>query len=266
MKILIIDDDLTTFSCFLEVVANQYMLEYKFFKENPMDALPYILSHEVEGVFLGSVLEVKPLEFAKKLIEIKRDLKIVFIHSASDLNEENYLELLPHNYLGTCMKPLDTKQIDSFIYKMKASEKRIIVKTFGSFDVFINRQLINFKSAKSKELFALLIVYNGKTLNMSDAICHLWPDKELDRAKRLYRDAVWKLRKTLIEYDLLSYISFKRAQLFLHKKNIKCDYWDYLNDQNTNYNGMFLSSYDWSIEFQLELDSMKTKRKSILKF
>lgn len=95
---------------------------------------------------------------------------------------------------------------------------------------------------------------------MSDAICHLWPDKAVELAKRLYRDAIWKLRKTLKEYQILFVVEFKRAQLFLHKQNIECDYWEYLLKPSLAYNGIFLPSYDWSIEFQSELDTIKIKR------
>ncbi len=68
-----------------------------------------------------------------------------------------------------------------------------------------------------------------------------------------------------MDYQISDIIEFKRAQLFLHKDNIECDYWEYLNHQTTNYAGVFLPSYDWSIDFQSELDTIKLKRDSLQK-
>ncbi|MDE5546601.1 MAG: hypothetical protein K2I88_03970 [Anaeroplasmataceae bacterium] len=263
MKVLVIDDDLASLSCFLEPLVKQYTMEYKFFKENPVDALTYIKEHDVEGVFISMTLSsINSIELAEGLLEIRKDLKFVFI---GQTNIKLSIEL-QKNLLGICDRPLVPNQIEEYLKCLQIQEKKKIkIHTFGAFDAFINQQIIKFKSAKSKELLALLITYNGKSIYMSDAICHLWPDKDIELAKRLYRDAVWKLRKTMIEYGISHIIDFKRAQLFLHKENIECDYWEYLEQSNMSYNGVFLPSYDWSIEFQLELDTIKMKRKYQLK-
>ncbi|MCM1131351.1 MAG: hypothetical protein NC310_04120 [Roseburia sp.] len=264
MKVLIIDDDLASLSSFLEPLIKEYTIEYKFFKENPLDTLTYIKENDVDGAFISlDLFSMSGVVLAERLWEIRKDLKLVFIGNHQDFQCR---EELKKNVLGVCSKPLIASQIEGFLKCMQLQEKKkIIIHTFGTFDVFINQQIIQFKSAKSKELLALLITYNGKSLTMSDAICHLWPDKNLELAKRLYRDAVWKLRKTMLLYGISYIIDFKRAQLFLHKENIACDYWEYLLQPSTDYNGVFLPSYDWSIEFQLELDTIKWKRKYRLK-
>lgn len=260
MKVLIIDDDLASLSYFLQSFVNEYTIEYKFFKEHPLDTLTYVKDNDIDGAFISTNLStVSGFDLAEKLIEIRKDLKVVFIGENIELKMK---EEIKKNVLGVCDKPLISSQIEHFLKSMQIFKKRkIFVHTFGVFDVFINQKIVKFKSAKSKELLALLITYNGKSLYMSDAICHLWPDKDIELAKRLYRDAVWKLRKTMTEYSISHLIEYKRAQLFLHKENIECDYWEYLKNTNFCYNGVFLPSYDWSIEFQLELDTIKMKRK-----
>ncbi len=79
-----------------------------------------------------------------------------------------------------------------------ASNGKIKVTCFHTFDCFMNDKLLKFPSKKSKEFFALLIVLHGKSLTMDKAITYLWPDKDLDLAKISYRDVIWKLRKYLI--------------------------------------------------------------------
>lgn len=127
------------------------------------------------------------------------------------------------------------------------------VKTFGAFDCFLDGRLVKFSSSKSKELFALLIAYRGKALTMTDAISQLWPDSDTDKSKILYRDAVWRLRKTLAELHF-ECVCFKRACLMLDPSNIVCDYWGYINGENNDYNGEFMKSFDWSTPYLMHLD------------
>lgn len=94
---------------------------------------------------------------------------------------------------------------------------------------------------------------------MSDAITQLWPDYDLDKAKILYRDAVWRLRKTLKDIGF-NCVLFFRGSLGLRKENIQCDFWDYLEGKNNDFHGDFLKSFDWSIEYLGMLEDISDKR------
>ena len=133
------------------------------------------------------------------------------------------------------------------------------VTTFGSFDCFINGHLVSFSSSKSKELFALLIILKGKSISMGETIALLWPDKDVEKAKKLYRDAVWRLRETLKDIDFQC-VNFGRAQLSVNTKDIDCDYYKYLSSQEIYYGGDFLISYEWSMPYQMELDDISYRR------
>ena len=142
------------------------------------------------------------------------------------------------------------------------SQKKPTLKVtmFNSFDCFINNHIVTFSSSKSKELFALLLALNGKSLTMSQAITCLWPDKDIEKAKVLYRDAVWRLRSTLEEIEFPC-VDFQRALLVLDKSNIKCDYYDFLNGKKKIANEAFLQSYDWSYDFESEIALINQERK-----
>lgn len=94
---------------------------------------------------------------------------------------------------------------------------------------------------------------------MSDAITQLWPDYDLDKAKILYRDAVWRLRKTLKDIGFKCVLFFQ-GSLGLRKENIQCDFWDYLEGKNNDFYGEFLKSFDWSIEYLGMLEDISDKR------
>ncbi|MDE6661120.1 MAG: response regulator [Anaeroplasmataceae bacterium] len=256
MKIIVVDDEIIALADFLVEVVNDIKIEYKFFLDNPLDTIDYVKSNEVSGAFLDiNMPKINGVLLAEKLVQAAPNLKIVFI-TAYTHDEKAIQEMLGTNLLGFCYKPFLAYDINCYIEQMYANEEEHKIKavTFGSFDVFVRRNVVRFSSFKSKELLALLITYNGKSLTMSDAICHLWPDKPLDLAKSLYRDAVWRLRKTLKDYHIEEIVEFRRALLILNKKDIECDYWEYLKKKNSSYFGQFLTSYDWSIEYQRILD------------
>jgi two-component SAPR family response regulator len=119
----------------------------------------------------------------------------------------------------------------------------------------MNDNLVTFSSNKSKELFALLIAYDGNNVSMNDAIANLWPDHDAELAKKLYRDAVWRLRKTL-EGINFNCVNFGRANLTIKKENISCDFWDFVKSGKGDYRGEFMKNYDWSINHLAVLDSI----------
>ena len=82
---------------------------------------------------------------------------------------------------------------------------------------------------------------------MEHAITLLWPDKELAKAKSLYRDAVWRLRATLKDYGI-DIIDFARGVLKLKTLDFECDYYKFLEGDKKVYKKDFCSPYEWSID------------------
>lgn len=257
MKIIAVDDEMESLSNFLVKIINDKRIEYKFFLDNPLDSIEFTRTNIVDAAFLDIKMPtINGVDLAEKLIKINQKIKIVFI-TGFTYDEKEIKERLQDNLLGFCYKPFDSEKLNYFINKIASDGKReIYIKAFGPFDVFLNGKPIDFKSSKAKELLALLVAYNGSTLTMNEAICNIWPDKDVDLAKKLYRDAVWRLRKALKENDLGDLIDFGKAKTFIRKENIKCDYWDYLNGSNMTISGIdFMNNYDWSTQFLASLDN-----------
>lgn len=126
------------------------------------------------------------------------------------------------------------------------------VSCFQCFDCYFDDLHLNFPSKKSKEYFALLVILRGKSLTMEKAITYLWPDKDIDKSKMLYRNAIMKLRLYFnsINYNALTY---KRGEVFLDISSIRCDYYDVL-DGHKEYDGSpLMPEYDWSLDFENSL-------------
>jgi two-component SAPR family response regulator len=253
MRIIVVDDEINALNVFLGQIITNQQVEYRFFKDDPEAILKYCRSNYLDGAFLDiSMPNINGFDLARKIVEIVPDIKISFITGLVITNAD-IPDDLKKNTIGIIYKPYKVIELERHLNLFGERKQTLVVKMFGSFECFMNGRVIAFTSSKSKELFALLLALRGKSLSMGDAITALWPDKDLDKSKRLYRDAVWRLRETLNEINFPC-VTFGRAILTLDTQNIECDYYDFMAGKGVYYNGEFLTSYEWSLPFQDELD------------
>ena len=78
-------------------------------------------------------------------------------------------------------------------------------------------------------------------------------DKELAKAKSLYRDAVWRLRETLKDYGI-DIIDFARGVLKLKTLDFECDYYKFIEGDKKVYKKEFYSLLLMGIDIQEEID------------
>ncbi len=258
MNIIAVDDEISSLQIFLGQIIGIDDLGYKFFKDDVDQILKSVQESDVSAAFIDvNMPNINGIDLARKLIALNGDIKIIFVTGIS-VTKEDLPDEIKDNVLGFIYKPYTFEDVKRYVDVLGHHKTIMKVKMFDTFDCFINGKAMKFSSSKSKELFALIIAYNGRTLEMNDAISQLWPDTQLDNAKKLYRDAVWRLRKTLQDYNFLC-VDFSRAQTKIIKNNIKCDYWNYLEKGDGGYSGGFCKSYDWSIDYTYELDRVKNK-------
>jgi two-component system LytT family response regulator len=258
MKIIVVDDEIASLSIFLSHVIGYDEIEYKFFQEHPAKAIDYVKDNLVDAAFLDIQMpEMDGITLAHEILKVSPKTSIIFITGHTYDAEALKQEFGP-SLLGFAYKPYDSAILNRYIEQLHFHMARptLRFKTFGAFDLFVNGQPLHFTSSKSKELLALLVAYEGSSLTMDDAIGHLWPEKNIDLAKRLYRDAVWRLRSALKDAGISFLIDFKRAMLSLKTEGIECDYWSYLHQHEGAYAGEFLTGYDWSLPYQSHLDAL----------
>lgn len=259
MRVIIVDDEIKALQLFLSQIVD-INLEYRFFKDDSDAILSFVKKNETSGAFLDiNMPNINGIQLARELIAIDHDIKIVFV-TGTNIKLEDIPKEIADNVIDIVYKPFTTDIIEKDLRIISKKKPTLKVKMFGTFDCFINNHIVSFTSTKSKELFALLIALNGRSLTMNQAITCLWPDKDLEKAKILYRDAVWRLRSTLEEIQFPC-VDFQRALLVLDKSNIKCDYYDFLESKKIIAPETFLISYDWSIDFETEIYRINESRR-----
>lgn len=256
LDVVIVDDELSSLCLLMEELCDLSDFRATFFHKDPLSLLSYLDSHEVDVAFLDIQMPlIDGFEFAQKLIRKKSDIKIVFVTGYAYEKAKIFAKTHP-NVVATIEKPVSKQDFLKVLNVFDDPFKKIYISTFGAFDVFYNQKPIVFYSKKSKELLAFLIDREGKNVTMGETLSNLWPDVPLEKAKILYRDAVWKLRKALRENGLESLVVFDRASLRV-KKDIACDYFEALSEKKSEkFRGSYLSGYDWSIETENYLSSL----------
>ena len=263
MKIIIIDDEGDALSNFLIGIVDKAGIEYKMFRNDPAAAIEYLRKNRADAAFLDIQMpQINGIELAQRLIEVLSEIKIVFITGYTQ-DEKEIKNKFKNNLIGFCYKPYKYETLYGFIKQISdeiGDNRKVFLRTFGAFELLVENKPVKFTSAKSKELLALLTDKNGAYISMSETIGFLWPDKDLELAKGLYRDAVWRLRETLYGYGLKKLVVFLRAQLGINTDEVECDYWDFLHNRNREFYGdSYMPSYEWTLETQNMLDVIKQK-------
>lgn len=264
MKTIVVDDE--------ELSLRQFELECSQVPEielagtftNPLEALEYARKNPVDFALLDIEMpQMKGIELAQKLRELKPDIIIIFVSAYS----EYVIEALKKRFDYYVLKPYSQEDILSALKRARllsrGQKKAVFLRTFGRFDVFVEERLVKFSNAKSKELLAVCVDHMGGQVSMEEAVDKLWPDKNYDsRVKALYRKAVIDVHKTLDTYGAGSIFCNFRGGCYLDEKEVTCDYFEYLKDGEGSgyvYEQEYMFDYGWAEETNARLQNMKEK-------
>lgn len=136
-------------------------------------------------------------------------------------------------------------------------DKHITIRTFGYFDVFVNGNPIAFKSAKAKELLAILVDRRGGYVSAGDAISYLWEDEPANKVTLArYRKVAMRLKNELKENNINDLVISLDGKRCINQKIVECDLYEYLIDKQKNrelFCGSYMLNYSWGEYTQAEL-------------
>lgn len=133
-----------------------------------------------------------------------------------------------------------------------ASARTIHVRTFGTFDVFVDGVPLCFTNSKAKELLAILIDRRGGTLTSDEAISLLWENEPAgDKQYARYRKLASRLKEFLDSAGCGDILITGSGIRSIDTSKIICDYYLALEgDENAvkQYQGDYMSNYSWAEE------------------
>lgn len=262
MIAIAVDDEPISLDC-LEVVlqtTNEFSEIHKF--TNAEDTIKWAKNNSADIAFLDiEMWGTNGLQLAAELRHINPHCKIVFQTS----NPVYAVEAFKIHANGYIVKPVNKESILKEINFIKENPNYQNVKStgniekpyavcFGNFDLFYNNEPVKFSRAKSKELFAYLVLKRGGSCSVSELAAVLFEDKEDSPSlQSQIRNIVSALKSTLDSINCSDILVKSRGYLAVKTDMFECDYYNFLEHDPAAINaycGEFMSQYSWA-EFTL---------------
>ena len=247
MKIIAVDDEKIALealaSAIKAIVTEDEVVSFRY----PEDALEYAKENVCDIAFLDvEMVGMSGVELAEALKSYNSEINIVFCTGYGNYRDAAF-ELHASGYL---MKPITPEKVKRELENLRRpifEKKKLKVQTFGNFEVYIDGRPLAFKYRRTKELFAYLVDRVGAMCTVGEIIGILFEDEggREDYFQKLRRD----LLSTLEEVGCAGAIVHKRGMLGVVVTEIRCDYYDFLNNKKdlaTSYFGEYMSQYSFA--------------------
>lgn len=268
MRAILVDGDEISRNLFAEMVMNIHKLSLIAMFPSAEEALEYLTQNQesIELAIMDVHLpKMNGLELAKQLQQMYSGIMIIFETGSVDYA----IEALRIKVAGYIIKPYDRKEIDYAIESAyllsKRRDSKIYARTFGHFDLFVDGEPVVFKSAKAKELLALLIDRQGGIVTSEQVISVLWEERPNDDATQNLASKISKtLKRELDSAGIGDIINIGRGILNLNVGSIECDLYEFLEGRvnaERQYYGEYMSDYFWGENRVYALNRLINERK-----
>ena len=210
------------------------------------DALDFIKSNRVDVAFLDiNMRGMGGLSLAEKIIGIHPDCKIIFCTGY----EEYAIAAFKLHASGYLLKPVSAEAVQAeidHIIGVRQTEKQLVVKCFGNFEVYAQGKPMTFKRSKTKELFAFLVDRNGAGVTVAEIGVMLWENNEDQKNQNYIHQLFRDLRQSLEAVGAGEIFERNRYFYTVNPLKIDCDYYTYLKTGRPEFLGEYMSQYSWA--------------------
>ena len=253
MNILIVDNEELALKSLVKTVESVVGKAEITAVSDPEEALKTARQRKPEIAFLDIEMPgMNGMTLAKKLKEqINPRMNIIFTTGYNEYIGEAFTRLRASGYL---MKPITAgmirKELEELRYPVELKgDKRLRVRCFGMFEIFIDEKPVSFHYSKTTELFAYLVDREGM-VTTSELSENLWEGDDNAADHRSYlRNMISDLVKTLGGYGLKDVVIKKYGKIGLDATRLDCDYYEYKNGNPAAVNaffGEYMTQYSWA--------------------
>lgn len=245
MRVLLVNDDVTdgSYNPIIELLKDADIVAATDY-EQVMDAA----KEQFDIAFLDiDTLGAAGIDIAKQLQKIYPNINIILLSVYEKYAVEAF-RLMASDYL---LKPISTEDVkhalDSLRYPVEeATGKKVTVRCFGNFEIFINGKPVSFKYNKSKEVIAYLVDRRGAICTVKEISANIWED---EKHTSYIRNIKSDIKNTLVKLGCDGLIDMQWGKMSINTDMIDCDYYNYIegNDEAANlYTGEYMSNYSWA--------------------
>lgn len=260
MRVILVDDEPLSLDLFRIECGNMPGFEVVGLFDNAADALSYAQSHPVDFALLDiDMPEMNGIELARRLRAYRPEMVIIFVTA----HPEYAADAIHVKADFVVFKPYEREDILDALERARLlserQKKRVYFRTFGHFDMFVEGQLVSFKSAKAKELLALCLSRMGGEVTIHEMVSILWSgtgDQGLG-----YRTTIKALTDALKEVGAEKLLRRKRSVLSLDMNEFDSDLSDFVarrGDAMNAYHGEFMQQYPWAKPMAEKLNAEKS--------
>lgn len=232
-------------------------IKIEYFSDS-YQALDYVMQHKQDNVKINiafletEMVGLSGIDLAKNIKEVMPNTKIIFVTKYSEYAMDAWI-VAANGYL---LKPVNKASIEKALLEIKAEKENsnIFARTFGNFELFVEKRPVKFKSDKPKEVLAYLIDRMGANITTRELAAAIWEDSPYDKnTKNKISRTINSMIASLEEVDAETIIIRSRNHIAVDIEKFQCDYYDFLHgDEKAEkaFHYEYMTNYGWG-EFTL---------------
>ncbi|MFX3631737.1 MAG: response regulator [Candidatus Pristimantibacillus sp.] len=234
MKVIIIDDEKAMHLIMKRMLGKVDKVEIVGSFKETSTAYSYVMNHDVDLIFVDiNMPRESGLEFAERIRESGRQMKIVFVTS----HKEYALPAFDVYAFDYMVKPVNQDRLQQTIQRALAgmlsvnipavndtSSIRILCNCLGGIEIR-NAQnvLVKWKTSKSAELFGYLLLQKGRLVSRARIIEDIFGDIYQKNSEIYLNTTVYQLRKLLDNHGLKESLYSDSSHYALNLKYARVD-------------------------------------------
>ncbi len=252
MKIICVDDERLLMESTVSMCLELPQIDEAKGFTRPAEALDWLNDNSADIALLDiDMPKMNGLVLAAEIKKKLPDIAIILLTGYSQFAVDAF-EL---HALGYLLKPVTKEKLaENIAYALSIKPIRtrghVFVQTFGNFDVFVDGELVLFKTARCKELLAYMVDKQGSSVTRAEVFAALWEDRLYDRPMQKQLDTlIRRMRDTLREYGIDRIFEMKNGTMRVNPDEFVCDAYLFFQgdpDSVNRFRGQYMDSYSWA--------------------
>ena len=213
----------------------------------PEDALAFAKENAVEVAVLDvEMVGMNGVELAQRLQLYHPDINIIFSTGYGHYRDAAF-DLHASGYLTKPITPEKVKKELGYLRRPIPDPKRVRIRAFGNFEVYLDGNPINFKYSKTKEMLAYLVDRKGALCTNGEIIATLFEDD--DGHDAYFRSLRKDLTDILEEAGCSEILIQQRGRIGIIPELMDCDYFNWcsgIRSADNAFHGEYMTQYSWS--------------------
>lgn len=251
MKILALDDERNALEMLMQTIEEVTPEAELYGFRDPEAALHWAEENApVDVAFLDIQMRgITGLTVAKRLKKICPKVNLIFTTGYS----EYAVDACNLQTSGYLLKPVHAAKVrhalDHLLFPTEETHSSIYIRTFGSFEVFVNDEIVHFNRSKSKEMLAYLVDRRGSSVSRKEIFAILFGDETYDHSKQAYlTNIIRDLQQSLGAVGASQLLVRKYNTYAVAPKMFTCDLYEYEKGNVSainQFHGEYMLQYSW---------------------